>query len=218
MVLEADKLGCATEVIVIAAALSIQDPRERPQDKQAQADQSHARFADERLGLHRVPEPVAATCASCAASSRRTSSASAASPSTCTTSASASGRTWSSSCARPPRASASRSTARRPSRATSTSRCCPGCCRTSGSRRARREYVGARGARFAIFPGSALARKNPDWVMAAELVETSRLWGRDGRAARPAVDRAAGRPSAAAHVLGAALVGARADRWWRPSA
>ena len=47
MVLEADRLGCATEVIVIAAALSIQDPRERPSDKTAQADQSHARFADE---------------------------------------------------------------------------------------------------------------------------------------------------------------------------
>ena len=42
-----------------------------------------------------------------------------------------------------------------------------------------REYLGARGARFAIFPGSALARKPPAWVMVAELVETSRLWGRD---------------------------------------
>ncbi len=47
MVLEADRLGCADEVIVIAAALSIQDPRERPAEQQAQADQSHARFADE---------------------------------------------------------------------------------------------------------------------------------------------------------------------------
>ena len=39
MVLEADRLGCADEVIVIAAALSIQDPRERPADQQAQADE-----------------------------------------------------------------------------------------------------------------------------------------------------------------------------------
>ena len=39
MVLEADRLGCADEVIVIAAALSIQDPRERPADQRAQADQ-----------------------------------------------------------------------------------------------------------------------------------------------------------------------------------
>jgi ATP-dependent helicase HrpA len=41
-----------------------------------------------------------------------------------------------------------------------------------------REFLGARGAKFAIFPGSSLARKPPRWVMAAELVETSRLWGR----------------------------------------
>ncbi|MDO9407541.1 ATP-dependent RNA helicase HrpA, partial [Patulibacter sp.] len=44
MVLEADRLGCTEQVVVIAAALSIQDPRERPQDKQEQAQQSHARF------------------------------------------------------------------------------------------------------------------------------------------------------------------------------
>ncbi len=47
MVLEADKNGCVREVMVIAAALSIQDPRERPVDKQTQADQQHARFRDE---------------------------------------------------------------------------------------------------------------------------------------------------------------------------
>jgi ATP-dependent RNA helicase HrpA len=40
------------------------------------------------------------------------------------------------------------------------------------------EFLGARGARFAIFPDSPLARKPPSWVMAAELVETSRLWAR----------------------------------------
>ncbi|HEX2807862.1 MAG TPA: ATP-dependent RNA helicase HrpA, partial [Kineosporiaceae bacterium] len=42
----------------------------------------------------------------------------------------------------------------------------------------RNDYLGARGAKFAIFPGSALYKKPPRWVMAAELVETSRLWGR----------------------------------------
>ena len=41
-----------------------------------------------------------------------------------------------------------------------------------------REYLGARGAHFMIFPGSPLAKKNPRWVMAAELVETSRLFAR----------------------------------------
>ncbi len=43
---------------------------------------------------------------------------------------------------------------------------------------ATREYTGARGAQFAIFPGSVLARRGPTWVMVAELVETTRLWGR----------------------------------------
>ncbi len=42
----------------------------------------------------------------------------------------------------------------------------------------KREYAGARGTRFAIFPGSALFKKSPAFVMAAELVETSRLWAR----------------------------------------
>ncbi|WP_198394618.1 ATP-dependent RNA helicase HrpA [Brevibacterium yomogidense] len=41
-----------------------------------------------------------------------------------------------------------------------------------------REYQGARGARFQIFPGSGLFKKGPDFVMSAELVETSRLWAR----------------------------------------
>ncbi|MCP2298019.1 ATP-dependent helicase HrpA [Nocardia amikacinitolerans] len=41
-----------------------------------------------------------------------------------------------------------------------------------------REFLGARGAKFMIFPGSSLAKKPPRWVMAAELVETSRLFGR----------------------------------------
>ena len=41
-----------------------------------------------------------------------------------------------------------------------------------------REYQGARGSRFQIFPGSGLFKKGPDFVMSAELVETSRLWAR----------------------------------------
>lgn len=48
-----------------------------------------------------------------------------------------------------------------------------------------REYLGARGAKFAIFPGSVLARKNPQLVMAGELVETGRLWARQNAEIRP---------------------------------
>ncbi len=47
-----------------------------------------------------------------------------------------------------------------------------------GKRRGPAEYLGARGARFAINPGSSAARTNPPLVMAVELVETSRLWAR----------------------------------------
>src|SRR4029077_3638264 len=47
-------------------------------------------------------------------------------------------------------------------------------------------FLGARGTKFAVFPGSGLARKPPDWVMAAELVETSRLWARTLAAIEPA--------------------------------
>ena len=45
-------------------------------------------------------------------------------------------------------------------------------------RRRRAEYLGARGTKFAIAPGSSLSSTSPTWVMAAELVETSRLWAR----------------------------------------
>ncbi|MGP7813155.1 ATP-dependent RNA helicase HrpA [Glutamicibacter soli] len=50
----------------------------------------------------------------------------------------------------------------------------------------KRDYVGARGTRFAIFPGSGLFKKSPTWVMAAELVETSRLWARTNAVIDPA--------------------------------
>ncbi len=46
MILEADRNGCTREVLIIAAALSIQDPRERPADAQQQADDKHRRFTD----------------------------------------------------------------------------------------------------------------------------------------------------------------------------
>jgi ATP-dependent helicase HrpA len=52
--------------------------------------------------------------------------------------------------------------------------------------REKRDYLGARGQRFLIFPGSALAKKTPEFVMASELVETSRLFARTVAAIDPA--------------------------------
>src|SRR6201995_4661194 len=57
-----------------------------------------------------------------------------------------------------------------------------------GAERGRRplpEYLGARGTKFAVFPGSGLARQPPDGIVAAELVETSRLWARTVAAVEP---------------------------------
>ena len=56
-----------------------------------------------------------------------------------------------------------------------------------------REFRGARGTRFLVFPGSSLAKRPPEYIMAAELVETSRLWARDVARIEPEwVEKAAG--------------------------
>ncbi len=61
----------------------------------------------------------------------------------------------------------------------STSRSSPACSPTSASATSqKRDYAGSRQTRFVIFPGSALAKKQPDAIMSAELVETSRLFAR----------------------------------------
>lgn len=71
--------------------------------------------------------------------------------------------------------------------------------------RRRVEYLGARSTRFAIAPGSALTRESPEWVMAAELVETTRLWART----------AAGIDPAWAEELGAHLATySYGEPWW----
>ena len=100
MILEAERLGCVREILVIAAALSLQDPRERPLEQQAQADQLHARFKDPTsdfltwLNLWRHLRGPAARAVVAAPSGG------CASASTSTTCGSASGRTSSPSSAR----------------------------------------------------------------------------------------------------------------------
>ena len=101
MLVEADRTGCLREVLVIAAALSVQDPRERPTEQRQAADEKHARFAADGsdflafLNLwHYLAEQREALSGNrfrrlCARSS-------------CTTCASASGRTCTPSCAPPP--------------------------------------------------------------------------------------------------------------------
>ena len=174
MVLAAQDNGCAREVLVIVAALSIQDPRERPLDRQQAADEQHARFRDPDsdfityLNLWQYLQDRQRELSSsqfrklCRTdflnylrvrewqdleSQLRQIVKPASSP--------------------PPDANRIHQSL------------LAGLLSHLGLRDIEKpEYVGARGARFAVFPGSTLFRKTPRWVMAAELVETTRLWAR----------------------------------------
>ncbi|MER5223624.1 ATP-dependent RNA helicase HrpA [Streptomyces flaveus] len=181
MVLEADKNGCVREVMVLAAALSIQDPRERPAEKQTQADQQHARFKDETsdflafLNLWRYIREQQKERGS--SSFRRMCKQEYLNFLRI--------REWQDIY------SQLRTVAKQmgihlneddaPDQQVHVS-LLAGLLSHVGMKDvkegAKNEYLGARNAKFAIFPGSALFKKPPRFVMSAELVETSRLWAR----------------------------------------
>ncbi|MEU6471775.1 ATP-dependent RNA helicase HrpA [Streptomyces massasporeus] len=189
MVLEADKNGCVREVMVIAAALSIQDPRERPAEKQAQADQQHARFKDETsdflayLNLWRYLREQQRERGS--SSFRRM----------CKqeylnflrirewqdiytqlrTVAKQMGIHLNEEDAPDDRIHLSLLAGLLSHIGMKDVKDASG---EGGRSTGKNEYLGARNAKFAIFPGSALFKKPPRFVMSAELVETSRLWAR----------------------------------------
>ncbi|AZQ72350.1 ATP-dependent RNA helicase HrpA [Streptomyces luteoverticillatus] len=179
MVLEADKNGCAREVMVIAAALSIQDPRERPSEKQAQADQQHARFKDETsdflafLNLWRYVREQQSTLSSSAF--RRMCKSEYLNYLRI--------REWQDiyyqlrTVAKTMGIHLTEEDA--PAERVHQS-LLSGLLSHIGLKDTEKnnEFVGARNAKFAVFPGSALFKKPPRWVMSAELVETSRLWAR----------------------------------------
>lgn len=189
MVLEADKNGCVREVMVIAAALSIQDPRERPADKQAQADQQHARFKDETsdflafLNLWRYVREQQKALSSSAF--RRMCKAEYLNYlrirewqdiySQLRTVAKQMGMHPNEEDADEQRVHVSLLAGLLSHVGVKDVKTTGG---EGGKPAGRNEYLGARNAKFAIFPGSALFRKPPRFVMSAELVETSRLWAR----------------------------------------
>ena len=216
MVLEAEKNGCVREVMVIASALSIQDPRERPADKQQQADEKHRRFADPEsdflsyLNLWNYLREQQKELSSSAF--RRLCKAEFLNYLRV--------REWQDIYSQLRQWQSLGAHAEQPAgrpAAGPRRRCCRACCRTSASRTSWRsragptgrrpiqEYIGARNARFAIFPGSALAKKQP------QLGDVGRAGGdlpavgagqrqdraRVGRAARPAPGQT--------HLLRAAL-------------
>jgi ATP-dependent helicase HrpA len=195
MILEADRNGCVREVLIVAAALSIQDPRERPAEAQQAADDKHRRFADpdsdfvayltlwdylaerqrelsssafrrlcraEFLNYLRVREwqDLHGQLQRLAGDLGVAVNSSSAERTAVHLSLLAGLLSQIGMRVEPARSVASAQSG------------------AAGGRRPRAEYLGARNARFAIFPGSGLARKTPDWIVAAELVETSRLWAR----------------------------------------
>jgi ATP-dependent helicase HrpA len=178
MVLEADRLGCVRDVLVIVAALSIQDVRERPQDKQQQAAELHRRFADEtsdflaHLNLwHYLQEQQRALSSS---AFRRLCKRELLSYLRI--------REWQDLHTQLRRTIKGLELSLDGS-ATDPDRVhqalLAGLLSHVGLRDPdKREYAGARGTRFAVVPGSSLSRKQPRFVMAAELVETNRLWAR----------------------------------------
>jgi ATP-dependent helicase HrpA len=122
MVLEAQKHGCVREAMIITSALSIQDPRERPMDKQQASDEKHRRFHDKESDFLAFVN-LWNYLASSKKRSPRTSSAASAGSIFSTTCACASGRISTPSCVRWSKSSACRSTASRRSIAKFTPRC-----------------------------------------------------------------------------------------------
>jgi ATP-dependent helicase HrpA len=193
MILQADAEGCVWEMLVLTAALTIPDPRERPADREEAARQKHARFADDDsdfmsyLNLWRYLREQRATLSRSAF--RRM----------CRTEFLhyLRIREWQDLVGQ------LRSIARDLGIVESDDPAEPaqvhaallaGLLSHVGLRREdSREYLGARNSRFVLAPGSVLTKRPPRWVVVAELVETSRLYGRTGARTQPdAVERVAG--------------------------
>ncbi|NHB91076.1 ATP-dependent RNA helicase HrpA [Photorhabdus cinerea] len=178
MVLEARNHGCVREMMVITAALSIQDPRERPLEKQQSSDEKHRRFADKDSDfiaflklwdfLKEQQKELSSAqfrklCRQDYLNYLRV-------------------REWQDIYTQLRQVVKeiglpvnSQDADYRSIHVSLLS----GLLSHIGQKDTdKQEYTGARNARFSIFPGSGLFKKPPKWAMVAELVETSRLWGR----------------------------------------
>ena len=178
MLVEARRSGCTKEIMIITAALSIQDPRERPFDKQQASDEKHRRFADKKsdfLSLINLWNYIQEQqdllsgnqfrrlCQKEFLNYLRI-------------------REWQDvytqirqtikQLAFPINSKAADYISLHTSLLS-------GLLSHIGMKEIeKREYIGARNIKFAIFPNSALFKSQPKWCIVSELVETSRLWGR----------------------------------------
>lgn len=176
MLLAAETEGCVREVLVIAAALSIQDPRERPADKRQAADQQHAQWRDKSSDFVSI-----LNLWSHFEAQRQTLS-----------------RNQFAQYCRKSFVSYLRMVEWRDLHHQLHMDCrqigikvgagsaeydnvhralLAGLLAHVGFRHEGREFQGVRNRKFHLFPGSGLAARPPKWVMCAEMVETSRLYG-----------------------------------------
>ncbi|ENM3815435.1 ATP-dependent RNA helicase HrpA [Vibrio cholerae] len=178
MVLEASKFGCLKEVMIIASALSIQDPRERPSDKQQSADDKHRRFNHEDSDFltlvnlwHYIGQQQKALTSNqfrrqCKLDYLNYLRV----------------REWQdvyTQLHQSTREMGFKLNDEPGSYHAVHSAILVGLLSHIGMKdQEKNEYHGARNARFNIFPASGLFKKQPKWVMSAELVETSKLWAR----------------------------------------
>jgi len=186
MIVAAKKENCLREALIIAAALSVQDPRDRPSDKADSADQAHALFVDERSDFLAYPKmwdfydellkhkkstrKLAADCRDRFLSWMRL-------------------REWRDLHGQL-HAHVSELGWRENEKAADYGQVhralLAGLLGNIGMKSEDGgDYLGARAIRFHVFPGSAVRKKQPKWVMAAELTETTRLFARGVAAIEP---------------------------------
>jgi len=184
MLLAADKHGCVNEVLIITTAMAVQDPRERPRDKQQAADEKHASFnapGSDFLTLLNLwnyletqfealsRSALQRQCRKEFLSFRRW-------------------REWHDTHRQLKLALQDlgiklQSQPAKPD--TIHQALLTGLLDHIGSKDEKQRYLGCRNRKFTLFPGSSLRNKPPKWLMAAELTETSKLFARTAAAIKP---------------------------------
>jgi len=177
MIIAADAEHCLHEVLIIAAALELQDPRERPADRQEAADEAHRRFSDPTSDFlsylklwdhyHELKQNLSRSqlgkaCARQFLSLGRL-------------------RDWAEAVRQLKRIveqSGFRLYARRDDPIAIHRALATGLLSGIAYRRTNYEYVGAGGHRLFLWPGSAVFTTRPKWIMAAEMIETTRRYAR----------------------------------------
>ncbi len=215
MLLEATEQGSLAEVLIVTSALSVQDPRERPADRQTQADQAHAQWKDpdsdfaalvnlwhgfeeqrQALGSNalrswcrkhflnylRLREwrdahrQLTLLCRELGLKARKTENPTSASAETVDKPVLTTDKRVNAKAQQ--QAEASEAAVRARGYAALHKAILAGLLSQIGQKSEDGDYLGARQRRFWIHPSSVIGRKKPTWIMAAELVETTKLFAR----------------------------------------